>query len=181
MNSVRGCPYPLAGRSLRASCPSLTRMQAAVRNPTALVCIRRLKDTGSPSLIAEVMPEPAPAGSKIAKLLQGVFGEERDFYQPLHHFGGGFVGEVAEHHLLGIELPDVAAMAGRRGAAGEEIAVGRVDDDLVGSSVVSLPPGLAVLGLEAIGRESPPAISFSLRRLDEFYLDPVGRLDQKLP
>ncbi len=31
--TVRGCPSSGAGRSRRASCPSLTRMQPALRNP----------------------------------------------------------------------------------------------------------------------------------------------------
>ena len=31
--AVRGCPRPVAGRSLRASCPSLTRMLTALRHP----------------------------------------------------------------------------------------------------------------------------------------------------
>ena len=30
---VRGCPCPVAGRSLRASCPPLTRMPPALRHP----------------------------------------------------------------------------------------------------------------------------------------------------
>jgi hypothetical protein len=44
----RGCPCHLAGRSLRASCPALTRCRLRSRHPAFACRQRRLDDTGNP-------------------------------------------------------------------------------------------------------------------------------------
>ena len=47
---ARGCPYPVAGRSLRASCPPLTRRKPRFALTASLGFLRRSIGTGSPSL-----------------------------------------------------------------------------------------------------------------------------------
>jgi phenylalanyl-tRNA synthetase beta chain len=47
-NPASGDPYPVAGRSLRTSCPSLARMLTALRHPACACQQRRLPGYGSP-------------------------------------------------------------------------------------------------------------------------------------
>jgi len=53
----RGCPRPIAGRSLRASCPSLTRCRLRSRHPAFACRQRRLPGHGQP------LPDPRLQGA----------------------------------------------------------------------------------------------------------------------
>jgi len=63
---ARGCPRHLAGRSLRASCPPLTRRKPHFALQAPLGFLRRSIGTGSPSQHqpSHVIPEEGAAGSE---------------------------------------------------------------------------------------------------------------------
>jgi hypothetical protein len=77
---AQGCPCPVAGRSLRASCPPLTRCRLRSRHPAFACRQRRLSERGQPLACPALWLQKAPSGSEGMKHRSGRRLRQRSAY-----------------------------------------------------------------------------------------------------